>query len=271
MMTPEEYKLEQQKRASAFKVGSKDQSGYTIKKIYARGDEYVIYEIETSDIVDSLKVWIDTIIENNNVPIDYFVGIRENFTKAKNLLYKCVDKSATKAILADIVATAIESGPASANTQIAGLIQEINSEYEEQFKNRMRLLMSSLFIAAIFFCISLYTYLNKILVDYDHLRNLIFVAAGGSVGGFFSISIGINKIVSEKDVTKWLYFLYGAERIIISILAAGISYFAIQADLIFGLTKNLSNPIIVFIFFSILAGFSETLVPNILTKIEKET
>jgi hypothetical protein len=221
--------------------------------------------------LNSLKVWIDTIIENNNVPIENFVGVRENFTKVKSILYKCVDKTATKAILADIIATSIESGPRSANSQLENLIDEINSEYHEQFKNRMRLLMSSLLIAAIFVSISLSVYLNKQLLDYIHLRNLIYVAAGGSVGGFFSISIGIKKIVKEKNVTKWLYYLYGAERVTISILAAGISYFAIQVDLIFGLTKNLSNPIIGFIFFSILAGFSETLVPNILTKIEKET
>lgn len=269
-MTPEQYKLEQQKRASALKVGSIDQSGNTIKKIYARGDEYVIYEIETSDVVDSFKVWIDTIIEDNNVPIDNYVGIREKFTKVKSLFYKCIDKSASKAILADIVATAIESGPGSANTQLENLIKEINSEYEDQFKNRMRLLISSLALAGIFISIALFIYINNLLESYFHLRNFLYVAAGGCVGGFFSISIGINKIVSEKDVAKWLYVLYGAERMTISILAAGISYFAIQTDLVFGLAKNLSNPLNGYVFFSIVAGFSETLVPNILTKIEKE-
>lgn len=65
--------------------------------------------------------------------------------------------------------------------------------------------------------------------------------------------------------------IYGVERMTISILAAAISYFAIQTELIFGLAKNISNPLIGYLFFSILAGFSETLVPNILTKIEKET
>jgi|JI9StandDraft_1071089.scaffolds.fasta_scaffold227214_2 hypothetical protein len=54
-MTPEEYKSEQQKRASALKVGSKDQSGYSIKKIYGRGDEYVIYEIDSPDVVEFSK------------------------------------------------------------------------------------------------------------------------------------------------------------------------------------------------------------------------
>lgn len=134
----------------------------------------------------------------------------------------------------------------------------------------MRLVVSALVFSLFLSAIALNTYIYNNYTSLSHLRNLIFVIAGGSIGGFFSISLGINKIICEKDVANWLYILYGVERIIIATSASTIVYFAIQADLVFSITKKLPQPLIGFIFFAIVAGFSETFVPNLLIKIEKE-
>lgn len=266
----EQYKIEQQKRIGSYMVGAKDQSGFTILRIYGRGDEYVVYEVETRNVADSLKVLIDTVVEENNTPINNYIAIKQKVIIVKSLLYKCVDKSTIMATISHTIITAIEGQVDAANQHLEDLIKEINKEYEDQFKNRMRLLISSLILSVILIGVGLSIYLSDLLLEYPHLRNLFYTTAGGSIGGFFSISIGINKIVCEKDVAKWLYVLYGFERIIISILAAAIAYFAIQTNLVFGLAKNLPNPTIGYIFFAILAGFSETLIPNILTKVEKQ-
>jgi hypothetical protein len=64
--------------------------------------------------------------------------------------------------------------------------------------------------------------------------------------------------------------IYGAERIVIAILASTIIYFAIKSDVLFGTCNKMDNPLIGYILFSFLAGFSETLVPSLMTKLEKE-
>jgi hypothetical protein len=269
-MTPEEYKEEQKLRIANYKVGEKEANGYTITKVFGRGDEYVVYEIDTKDLVDSLKVWIDTKVEEDKVPINHYNAVRAKFSEVKGLLYKVVDKTTIKTIISHILINAITGNPDKANTQFDDLVLQINKEYKEQFDNRLRLLISALLFSALLIGIAIFTYFNGCLKQHLHIRNLIFITAGGSVGGFFSISIGVNKIVTEKDVSVWLYILYGIERIVVAIMASTIVYFAIQADFVFSVCKKMENPLIGYVTFSILAGFSETLVPNLLTKLEKE-
>ena len=270
IMTPEEYKEAQKKRLDKFKIGEKDANGYIITKIFGRGDEYVVYEIETKDLVDSLKVWIDTRVEDDKAPINHYNSVRAKFSEVKGLLYKVVDKTTIKTIISHIIINGITGNPDAANKQFDDLVFQINKEYKEQFNNRMRLLISALFFSTLIIAYAIVTYYNGCYKNLEHIRNLIFVVAAGSVGGFFSVSIGVNKIVCEKDVNEWLYIVYGVERIIIALLASIIVYFAIQADLVFSVCKKMTNPLIGYVFFSILAGFSETLVPNLLIKLEKE-
>lgn len=273
--TPEEekkrlYKEEQKKELAKYRIGEKDSNGYTISKVFGRGDEYVVYEIDTKDLVDSLKVWINTQVEENTIPIDNFNKVRAKFSEVKGLLYKVVDKTTTKTIISHIIIDAIRGNADSANTQFETLIKQINQEYKEQFNNRMRLLISGLLFAGLVIAFAIGTYYNGCYKKFEHLHNLIYVVAGGCVGGFFSLSIGLNKIVCEKDVAWWLYIIYGIERIIIALLASAIVYFAIQADLVFSICKKMTNPVIGYVIFAIVAGFSETLVPNLLTRLEKE-
>ena len=97
------YKEQQKQDLAKYKIGEKDSNGYTITKIFGRGDEYVVYEIDTKDLVDSLKVWINTQIEENTVPIDNYNKVRAKFSEVKGLLYKVVDKTTTKTIIAQIL------------------------------------------------------------------------------------------------------------------------------------------------------------------------
>jgi hypothetical protein len=146
-MTPEEkaeqYKAGQIKRMNSFKIGERDNLGYTITKIFGKGDEYVVYEIETKDIVDSLKLYIDTLKEVDPIPIENANAVEAKFKEVKGLLYKVIDKTSTKAVISHILIQAICGKPVEANRQFIELITQINKEYNEQFKNRMRLLISA--------------------------------------------------------------------------------------------------------------------------------
>ncbi len=266
----EEYKKQQKLTIDKYKVGEKDTNGNLITKIFGRGDEFVVYEIETKDLVDSLKVWIETRIEDDRVPIDNFNKIRAKFSEIKGLLYKVVDKTTTKAIISQIVINAIRGNVEEANRQFGDLVKQINLEYREQFNNRMRMLLSASIITVIIILFSTREYYEKSYVGHIHIHNLIYILAGGSMGALFSLTIGLNKIVCEKDVEWWLYMLYGLERISIGLLASVIVYFAIKADLAFSICGKMNNPVIGYVFFAILSGFSETLVPNLLINIEKE-
>jgi len=67
-----------------------------------------------------------------------------------------------------------------------------------------------------------------------------------------------------------MFNIYAIERIFISIFASVIVYCAIRSNLAFGFVEKLPNPVVGYILFSIVAGFSETLVPNLLIKLESK-
>jgi len=157
-----------------------------------------------------------------------------------------------------------------ARTKFKELIIEIDSEHKEQYKNRFKLIggaglvFLSLIVLCYFLCIQ-----NTIQLC-GWTEEIIFAGAAGSFGGFFSILIGVRRLRCEPGVYKSTYYLYGVIRMSIAILAAIIIYFAIKINLIFGFCNDLESKEIGYFIFGVLAGFSESLVPNFLSKLENE-
>ena len=84
--------LEKQKETLAsYVVGAQDLSGHTIKNIYARGDEYIIYDNAENAIHQSIKVMIYTKIEEDSTKIFALNSVKKNFDKLKMVLYKSGD------------------------------------------------------------------------------------------------------------------------------------------------------------------------------------
>jgi len=63
--------------------------------------------------------------------------------------------------------------------------------------------------------------------------------------------------------------VYGAFRIVIALISGVMVYFLIEAKLLLTVLKDAAD-LYVFIVISFASGFSETLVPNIVKKIEKK-
>lgn len=271
-MTEEEkkYKEEQRKRLASFIVGAKDSKGEIITKIFSNADEYVIYEIKTNNISDSIKVQIDTETEEDKKGlINNFNKVRAKYSEIKGLLYKVVDDTSLKVRIGHILSHAIAGNPDDANNQFEKLKGEINTYYKEQFKKRMTYLITSIILTSITILFSVLNYYFDWFGNHNYINELIYVCSAASIGGFISISRRLRETIFEKDVS-FLYIVYTFERNFISILAGVIIYFAIKCDLIFGVTSKMSNPILGYIIFAVVAGFSETLVPNLLINIENK-
>lgn len=271
-MTDDEkkYKEEQRKRLASYVVGAKDSNGEIITKIFSKGDEYLIYEIKTNNISDSIKVLIDTETENDiKGLIKNFNDVRANFGELKGLLYKVVDDTSLKGRIGHILSHAISGNTNDANEQLNKLKSEINIHYKEQFKKRMMYLLTSISITSITIILAILNDYLGWLRDYKYIYELIYVCSAASIGSFISISKRLRETIFEKDVS-FLYVLYSFERNFISIIAGAIIYFAIKSDLIFGITSKMTNPIFGYILFATVAGFSETLLPNLLINLEKK-
>lgn len=271
-LTPqqEKYKIEQQQRMKEFVVGNKDSSGDKITNILRKADEYVIYEVETKNLSQTIRIQIDSILEDDNSLTEKFTEISGVYIKLRGLMYKVTDVNTFKYQIAYAVSLAFAGKVEEAKQQMDSLITEINQQYSEQFQHRIRYLVTILSITLLLVAISITVYYYNLIDSDVHFRNFIFIVTGGSIGCCISVSRRLKKTEFEKDVSLWLYILYGFERVCISAFGAIIVYFAIKANLLLGMVNQLTYALHGFILFAIVAGFSETLVPNLLIKLEKE-
>ena len=270
-MDAEGYKAEQIQRMNNLIVGSNDPTGSKITKIFSKGDEYLVYEVATKNSSESIKVLIDTQIEDDTEKADNFSMIRGKFTRIKGMLYKVTDDTSIKTRISHITSHGINGKPDEANKQFDELIEEIEIEYTNQSKHRINFIFTTMLIVIVSVIISSFIYHQNLLQDTPIIRDLVFTTTGALIGGFISISRKLKSIIFQKDISNRIYVFYSIERMLIASLAGATLYFAIKSNIVFGLIKELENPIYGYILFSTAAGFSETLIPNLLIKLEKES
>jgi hypothetical protein len=118
------------------------------------------------------------------------------------------------------------------------------------------------------------------------LKHFVYALAFSSLGGLFAISIKLKEILIEKGNTPMIirlkglsieiknfnpaYAIYGAQRISLSILAGMIALVLVKSETIFAFL-NSTNNIYTLMAICVVAGFSETLIPNALKKLEEKT
>lgn len=107
-----------------FKVNTKDPFGHTIVEVLAVGNEYVIYEIDITDINNKLHVYIDGYTnESEAVIIKRYIKVKQKYIEAKGLLYRSTNFGMMKNRVAHTLQSSLSSD------EIDG-----NREFEEPIK-----------------------------------------------------------------------------------------------------------------------------------------
>lgn len=257
-----------------FKIGTNDPSGYQVTKIFSKGDEYAIYEINSNIASESIKVLINP--ENKNKFIDQeknYEKIKSEVNELKAVLYKCKRDNSFKHLIAAGISSAIVGDIEGSKKILGDLLERINKEYRIQFKNKIIYSSVSLVILIFLLNFSYQTYKvfqNTFLHDNPIIQLFIYSATAGAIGGFLALSIKLKKIEIESDLKPYKFVFYGLERIFLSLLNSIVIVIAIKSGLFLGFINEIETPMWGYLFFSIIAGYSETFIPDILTKIEKE-
>ena len=270
-LTPEEEFRQKAKDVLAkYVIGTKDRSGNEIVNVFLRSDEFVIYEINAKNLVDSIRIAIEPWTkEDKNKRESNYYEIRAKYIQVKGLLYKVIDDASIKSQIAPILAHAVDGNVAEAKKQLDDLMIDINNTYKDQFRNRLRYLATVICLVLVCIIITYLTYNYDWYSEKVINRELIFTATAGTIGGFISVSRRIRQMVFEKEVDWYLYLFYGFERVSISAFCAVIAYFIIHSNLALGIINELTTPIYGILVIAFVAGFSETLIPNLLIKLEK--
>lgn len=103
----------------------------------------------------------------------------------------------------------------------------------------------------------------------------------GSVGALFSTAVGLQKMSCDPMISTSMHWIYGAQRVLVGVLGAIIVYFGFQSGVLNGIFQTgpitgappspADTNLYWLAFISVLAGFSERLVPNLLDARANET
>jgi len=264
------HRVDQKKIMAGFKVGQRDPNNDEIIKIYALDDQFVIYEIKTQHLSESLRTYMNTIDEDDRILYGRYTAVRSVIGEAKSIIYKAVDPIVFKVSLAHCISNALH-GSEQVREQFTNLIDKVNKEYKEQFQHRANYLKTAGVIVLLNVILSIIAYTTDMFATLKQINLFIYVATAGSIDGFVSVSRRLKDTVFERGVESNIFVMYAAERILVAVFAAMVVLFAIKCELVFGmLSKKKQNPLYSYIVFGILAGFSETFLPNLLIKLENK-
>lgn len=267
------YRAEQKATLASLIIGAKDLNGNTIKKIYARGDEYVIYEIAEAAAIESLKVQIYTKIEDNREPQINFQKVKDNFDRLKSILYKSGADSSYKQRAASAIVTAILGNVEESNRILCNIEKDAMDDYKHGIYGRLFYLLGSVIISTLLMSAALFAYINReslFFLENKELTFLTYSVAYAALGGVFSVSLKAKEVFTQRAISYWMYTVYGGERLLVSIVSGIATYTLISSGLIFSSLIAANSGVYAILSICFISGFSETLIPSSLSKIEKK-
>jgi len=243
--------------------GAEDMSGNKVVNVLAKHNEYVIYEIETNDINNRIKVLIDGHTDESEAKIQKrFNDVKQKYIEAKGMLSKSSNFGMMKHRVAHTLSSALNSDDSGGTKGFDELIETIRKEHEQLVVNRALYLAPSVIAVVLLFIVAVLNLGDR--MEGGPFWQLVVVLLGASLGGALSILINARALNFEEFRTEWYYSLLGAERLILSYMAGGIAYIALKSGVLSSdlLTKGYWSLMLVVV----ISGFSESLIPSFLSR-----
>ncbi|WP_036301753.1 hypothetical protein [Methylotenera sp. L2L1] len=253
-------------------IGAKDGLGNTITKVFASGDEYVIYEVGDLPKIESLKVRIYTKIEDDLTAVRNFQQVKDAFDRIKSVLYKTGADSSFQHRMAAALSRAILGDIEDSKTLFGKIESDANEDYKHKVIGRLCYLAGAFLLTLILSIFAILTYIfrnSELLTHNIEVPIILYVIAFGSLGGFLSISYKTKDVIAQRAISYWMYSVYGAERLVISIIAAIATYILMKSGIIFTSFAEAKNGLYFILSMCFVSGFSETLIPTYMGKLEQ--
>lgn len=243
---------EQLEQNDPYLPGFKDKNGEEIEEIYYKfPGEFVVYRCKGPALCYWRYDGWDKDISAISEQVGNLYSIIEKFNGDKSNYYPRI---------AAAVSECLKGNDEIGIRIIKHLIKSANSTLEHKSK-----------IWYFISCLGFVLFINLIgiLVIYKYGWNetKAMITMCGSLGGFISVATGLDKIKIDTDAGIFTNCFFGLARIMLAVFFAFIIYVAIKSNIILG---NVADNVYALYLFSILGGFSETMVPNILRGLEKK-
>lgn len=255
-----QIKTEPTEKIRQIMVGNVDLHGNRVSHVHASGNDYVIYEIEHSDIGNRLRVLIDG---RNDAEEQFlkekFASVKMLYTEAKGLLYRSPNFGMMKNRIAHALASHFTLPDRDgARVAFQELVHEIKKEHELSIFNRAAyVLPSMLSVIALFYVASTLTELRS---ENPAQWQVIVASLASALGGSMSILLKMKDVNFEEYRRMHFYLLAGLERIFLAAVAGAIAFVLMKSRLL--LPNLLKSDYWGIMAVVAAAGFSEALVPR---------
>lgn len=270
----EKYEKAQIERINHFTVGAADYAGNIITRVYSRFDEFVIYEIQDVPTHESLRIFIQSIDEYDDSKIILFQQCKPHFDEftANCYRYNCASiyRKRAATVLSSIILGILD--PTEDNFK--KINDDIKLDYNNMMLGRNYYQLGAITFSIITIILSAIIYLSRttdFIKENHFIPVIVYAAAFASMGGFISVSLKIKSLHTDRELRSSNYFLYGAERILFSIIAGILIYFMLKGNIIFGFLNSSGDISFSIYVICALSGFSETLIPNTLRNLETKS
>ncbi len=266
------YKNEQKARMSKYVIGGKDINESTISNIYSRHDEFVIYEISGVRENESFRIVLDPIIESDKELLYKLEEIEGDIANFRSILYKGIHDTSIKHRAAHAISSALRgNNVAKAQEIFEGIKDQVTKEYESILFGKLLYLSGAFGFLFLLLGISVYFYIcreEEWLKHILQLKNIIYASAFAGCGGLLSVCINLRFMRFERALKGYAYCIYGVQRIVLAALGGIFAYILIEGRFLFTFVLESKNPLIAIMAVCVASGFSETLIPNALRKLE---
>lgn len=234
----------------------------TVLYIYNKTKNYVIFEIkETGQI--TYKTAPD--FEDNTYKIALKLDKVESYLGEDKTLW-CEYKNT----MADIYALYLTNNPEKISIA-EQLLNMVISELDYNKYSKLYYLLPCVIAVCVISSIALfcqsYNYycLENHWITIDHrVITVLYMLTFGGIGGLLSVAIGIDKHQDKITRIKWQRVFSGVFRMIIAMLSGLVVYVLYRSDFFTGFNSN-SHAAMKYAL-AIIAGFSQNLIPNLVTK-----
>lgn len=238
-----------------FRLNEVDNDGSNIERIYYKSVEYVVYRtrnairIDFDDDLPSLKNYSDNHHKLGVQLARIYSWLPESLSWSEP-----INRQIARAIVVNIMGREDDAKQMLDHA-------EVRIKKLKEIQGKLQYTLSSFAVVAVMLTLLI---ISQSVCKGGHAI-YIAVAFCGALGGVLSVATGYGSLDIDIDATTATNCLIGASRIVIAMSASVFMYFAITSEVLLAFLGKLDSNAGIFLA-SIIAGFSERMVPNILSK-----
>lgn len=237
-----------------FRLNEVDNDGSKVERIYYKSLEYVVYRtrnairIDFDDNLPSLKNYSDNHHKLGVQLARIYSWLPESLSWSEP-----INRQIARAIVVNIMGKEDDAKQMLDHA-------EIRIKKLKEIQGKLEYTLSSFAVVAVMLILLI---ILPLVCEGAYFIYLA-VAFCGALGGALSVATGYGSLEIDIDATTATNCLIGASRIVIAMSAAIFMYFAITSEVLLAFLGKIDSNVGIFLA-SIMAGFSERMVPNILS------